>query len=195
MALLFYIHGFNSGIKPDKIAELTRLLKYQIIGLTFDSSMSYPSNMRSLEDQIARHTDPYKDYYGIMGASLGGFYAQMLGSKLGAMVIMLNPSLHPKETLKRYLGKNTNFVSGQTYELTQNTIDTYPDELLFKTGTLALLSKGDEILDSVKNAEELRGKCQFELFDGGEHRFRHFQEAAEIIDLFLSTPVCHQNDE
>lgn len=193
--ILFYVHGYNSSIKPEKISELRSLLPFFVIGLKYDSSEDFQTNLKALEAQIARHVDPYKDYYGIMGASLGGFYAQMLGSKLGAMVIMLNPSLHPKMTLKRYLGENTNFVTGETYLLTQQTIDTYPEDLPFKTGTLALLSKGDEVLDSIKSAEELKSKCQVELFDGGEHRFRHFKEAAQIIDVFMNTPVCHENED
>ena len=58
-----------------------------------------------------------------IGASLGGYYAQYLGRKFNAKIVLINPALNPAETLSNYIGENANYYTKETYILTPKNIE------------------------------------------------------------------------
>jgi len=181
---IYYIHGFNSGTKLERLELLTNLLDTKVKGLAYDSGASFDENIEALETVI----DP--DARNIfIGTSLGAYYAQYLAEKYSDMSVLINPSLHPQDTLKKYFGTNVNYTTSETYELTSEIVDSYTFTPEFYTNTLCILASGDEVLDSFQTEKELENLCEVIMVNGGEHSFNQYEEVAEDIINFISTPT------
>jgi len=184
--MIYYIHGFNSGIKKDRIELLSKLLETEVIGLEYKSEESYFYNLGYLDSQIRKLGNPDA----IIGTSLGAFYAQNLSREYNCMTVLINPCLNPKETLTKWIGTNTNYATGNVYDLKEKIINTYDvNELTFNTQTLVILATGDELFDYTTSYNELYGRCEIVTFEGGCHSFDNYAEIASDIDYFLKTPV------
>ena len=51
---------------------------------------------------------------------------------------------------------------------------------------LILLDEGDEVIDARHTREVLKDYYQVEMFEGGNHRFAHMEEALPLIASFQS---------
>ena len=180
--MIYYIHGFNSDIKEDKIKLLSKLLYEEVKGLRYDSSAPFLENLELLQSQITKE--------GVfMGTSLGGFFAQVLGEQTQSQTILINPVLYPRITLEKFLGKNTNFVTHKTFTLTQEIVDSYDTGLKFNTQTLVVVSLGDQVLNSAQTIAQLNGKVELEVLEGGNHSFDQYHEIKDVLLTFLGSPV------
>ena len=180
--MIYYIHGFNSSIKKEKLALLSRTLRETVQGLAYDSSLPLEVNLKSLRDQASNATC-------FIGTSLGGYYAQILGTESSTQTILINPAIHPMETLLQCIGENSNYVSGRTYDLSSEVVDSYNQNLLFTTETLVIVSLGDEVIDNNRTVNELSNKCQLEVLEGGSHSFDQYDEVKDTMITFMGTPT------
>jgi len=181
MKKVYYIHGFNSGIKPNKINELSKILNENIIGLEFDSSISMTKNLQKLIKCIDE-----KDENILIGTSLGGYYSNVLSLYLNCKSIITNPSLKPFYTLNRYIGTNINFVSNIEYDFTNEILNSYNIEFPINKSSLILLSENDELLNSRQTFETYRDIVTVVMFEGGEHRFEFYNDSKKIINNFIN---------
>ena len=181
---IYYIHGFNSGTKLERLELLTDLLGTKVKGLAYDSAGTFEENLEALEVMI----DP-EAYNIFIGTSLGAYYAQHLAEATDSMSVLINPSLHPQETLKNYFGTNVNYATGEKYELTSEIVESYDYVPSFSTETLCILASGDEVLDSFKTQVELENLCEVLMVNGGMHSFDQYDEVADDIDNFIKTPT------
>jgi len=186
---IFYIHGFNSGTKLERLELLTDLLGTKVKGLAYDSASTFEENLQALEVMI----NP-EEYNIFIGTSLGAYYAQYLAEATDSMSVLINPSLHPQETLKKYFGTNINYATGEQYELTSKVVDSYDYRPSFSTETLCILASGDEVLDSFKTQEQLENLCEVIMVNGGEHSFSQYEEVADDIFRFINTPILDDDD-
>ena len=83
----------------------------------------------------------------LAGTSLGGYWAARLGNHFGIPAVLINPTIHPHQSLKRYVGhKLLNFVTRSRNILRDEVPASYGD--IERSGDfLVLLDKGDEVLD------------------------------------------------
>lgn len=180
--MIIYIHGFNStGPDSGKFAELTNGLPDIDVHAPTYSSADPDEATQKLEQYIESYKGQYEDLM-LIGTSLGGYYAQYLGHKYGAKIVLINPALEPTKTLKQYLGENTNFYTGEKYFLTEDNItklEKYDVASIYHDfGSLVLLDKGDDVID-YKVALTKYNDCV--TYEGGSHRFDHMKQALPLI--------------
>ena len=179
MLNLFYCHGFASSFDPNKskIHTLARL------GSVGGCHIDYTSRA----DEVVSHVIEQGNFAKvdlIVGTSMGGWLAAELGACLGIPFVAINPAVDPSQTLCKYIGSGKDY-QGKPYTLTESVVASYYP--IAKNGCgLILLDEGDEVIDARHTREVLKDYYQVEMFEGGNHRFAHMEEALPLIASFQS---------
>jgi len=124
---------------------------------------------------------------GIIASSLGGFYASYLNEHHSLKTVLINPSIAPYETTRRYLGKNT-LEDGSTFIWNENDIDSlrpYAVEAPRSENYFVFLQTGDEVLDYTVAQNHYAG-AKMIIEKGGNHRFEKFERYFDEVSAFLS---------
>ncbi len=180
--MIVYLHGFNSSPASGKARQLGEYMAH--LGRQADYYCPTLANspcaaIAQVEAELAqRHAGSVT----LIGSSLGGFYATHLAEKHGWKAVLVNPAIHAHTLLRTALGPQTNWHSGEKWELTEAHLAelaaldvpaiTRPERYLL------LAQTGDEVLDYRDAVAYYAGATQI-IEDGGDHGFagfeRHFQ--------------------
>lgn len=182
--MILYLHGLNSAGTAGKALALQ-----QAFGSSAVISPTYPAYrpQQSIEILTALiWTIEQPEQLIIVGSSMGGFYGQYLARQFPVKrLMMINPALQPWDLLKGAVGPQTNFVTGERYPLTHDDVEQTRqygvDDVSDSVPTTLFLDREDETIDYRIAAECYRDVGELFIFDGGDHRFQHMDEAIEII--------------
>ncbi|MDO6678430.1 MULTISPECIES: YqiA/YcfP family alpha/beta fold hydrolase [unclassified Shewanella] len=174
---ILYIHGFGSQF--DETSDKINLLNTigSVVGITIDYTKSSESIEKALKEFSSQESIDL-----IVGTSLGGYWANRIGSKIGVPFVSINPAISPKTSLAKYVGQGITYF-GEPYLLTKEVIENYSDFLLEGCG-LILVDLADEVLSADKTIEMLGSRFGVMSFEGGNHRFAHLQESLGEIKNF-----------
>jgi len=193
---MIYLHGFSSGAKSHKAGIFERYFKQYEISIPEYHSHQPRQSISYLQDYIKEHVAQCKSP-GVMliGSSLGGYYAQYLATQYDftIAVVLINPCLQPQITLASQIGEQLNCVTGKPFYFSQEDYESLaqydvPRNKLEKS-TLVLLDQGDEIIDYRFAQEKYKGKGRVILYPGGDHWFKHLDQALPEIEMFYKAHV------
>lgn len=188
---LIYIHGLNSNSESAKgqmLEDWCRTHRPEIRVVRPDLNLPPQQVMQLLDEAIAQ--DPHT---GLVGSSLGGFYATACVAKHAVRAVLVNPSVRPFERFKRF------FAQGETEHHTETGWVVTPDQLedlkaLYQPvpaspdRILVLLKQGDEVLD-YREAESYfsQDEAQSALIvePGGDHFMHDMDSKIPLIINFL----------
>jgi len=184
---IYLIHGFASGTKAssEKVKVLEQVFGLPVKQLSYDSAASYQDNFSVLKGQV--DTEPLF----FVGTSLGAFYASRLSEAFyeqhAAMPIMLNPCHNPVASLEARKGMNTNFVTGESFELTGKAIASYLDVPFIDTSLIMprwiLLNMDDEQINAHETQLLYRATLEVFSFEHGGHRFENIASDEAVATL------------
>ncbi len=140
MDRFIYIHGFNSSAQSRSGQALAALLGRKVICLEYDYSRPFSECFASLRRQMLDAINEAQDRVCLMGSSLGGFYALELRHPSVIHVVAWNPVVFPAMQLAQFLGENTRFSDGRTWEFTRDVMLSYaqaPDPRPWRNETWA----------------------------------------------------------
>lgn len=187
-AQLIYIHGFNSSPQSFKAQQFSRWLKekHPQIKLAVPALSPYPA--QAMQQLRAIAEDASAGTLGLIGSSLGGFYATYLAEHYGCRACLINPSVFPFQTLAKYLGENQNFHTLEKYDFTQAHVDElqtlYIERISRPQDLLLLQQTGDETLDYREAcARYAAGPAIIEA--GGDHAFQNAERYFGTMLRFL----------
>ncbi len=186
MALLLYLHGFNSSPESKKAVTLKDWLQkhYPEIDMLVPCIPPYPTSAIALLEDIVRAGQ----LSGIIGTSLGGYYATWLSQKFRLPTVVINPAVRPFECVTDYLGEYENPYSGEQYRLETShfaDLKTIHHDSLRSPELLWLLQQtGDEVFDW-RHAVAYYSFCRQTVEVGGNHAFTHFERYFMPIVNFL----------
>lgn len=188
---LIYIHGLNSNSESAKgqmLEDWCKTHRPEIRVVRPDLNLPPQQVMQLLDEAIAQ--DPHT---GLVGSSLGGFYATACVAKHAVQAVLVNPSVRPFERFKRF------FAQGETEHHTETGWVVTPDQLedlkaLYQPvpaspdRILVLLKQGDEVLDyreaeSYFSQEEAQSALIVE--PGGDHFMHDIDSKIPLIINFL----------
>lgn len=124
---------------------------------------------------------------GLIGSSMGGYFATLMAERHDLRAVLVNPSALPHRRMHRYRGLNTNPYSGVQFTLDagherwleQNLpAAIHPDRYWLLTQT------GDEVLD-YREAVAYYAGCRQTIESGGNHQFVGFERHLPEIVGFL----------
>ncbi|MBR4786815.1 MAG: hypothetical protein IK013_02900 [Bacteroidales bacterium] len=187
---ILYIHGFNSAGGGHKAQLLQEMFpECKVLSPTFDCKN--PQAIRSKLDSLMRT----QNIRMVIGTSLGGFFALYCSMKHHKQAVIINPTTKPSQTLRKFIGKQKNFVTGEVYQVTEADIAKYekfeddimaglePDNNLVHF----VLATDDELLGDHTYLEQKFSQCHdFNYFDGQGHRFTSVKIIRHILQDALS---------
>jgi len=188
---VLYIHGFNSSPDSFKARLLGRCMERrgQAGRLLVPALSDLPDRaLATLEAWVAGSKGRP---VGLIGSSLGGYYATFLAQRYGLRAVLVNPAVRPYDLLEDYLGPQQNLYTGERYHLTPEHIDalraldveciTHPERFLL------LVQTGDQTLD-YREALARFPRSPRIVVAGGSHGFENFDRfMGQVLD-FLGLP-------
>ncbi|NLQ18788.1 hypothetical protein HGG82_14365 [Marinomonas sp. M1K-6] len=185
MAILLYIHGFNSSERSHKATVLGDAA--QKVGLpdaVISPRLSWqPAQAIKQLDAIIQANQ--QQGVTLIGSSLGGFYAAYLAEKYRLKTILVNPAVQAPTLLQDYLGPQHNPYTGEEYELTSAHMAEL-EQLVVTEPTAALywlmIQEGDDVLDYKEALKAFPNPARLTHEAKGDHSFTEFERfCAEIL--------------
>ena len=116
---------------------------------------------------------------GVIGSSLGGFYAAALVQRLGCRAVLLNPAVHPARDLARHIGETSSWHGDEPFHFRPEYVDELHalagGEPLHPERICAVIAKGDEVLDWREMAAR-HAASRILLLEGSDHALSNFAE-------------------
>lgn len=174
---ILYLHGFGSLFDPE--SEKVQTLKK--LGDVYGSDIDWTlppqkalarSSVIILECRIDL----------IVGTSMGGWGAAVLGEKFNIPFIAINPAIEPQNTLKRHLGTGIDY-HGKPYTLTEQVVNQYYSFIPDGYGLL-LVALDDEVIDPSLTINKYSSKYPMTTYRTGGHRFSNLELALPEISAF-----------
>jgi len=181
--MIVYLHGFNSSPYSGKAIQLGDYL----LGLGRGDEYYCPALSNSPREAIAQVETRLlgnTQAVTLVGSSLGGFYATYLAEKHGWKAVLINPAVHVHALLRKALGPQTNWHTGEQWVLTEDHLAelaamdvariTRPERYLLMVQT------GDEVLD-YRDAVSYYANARNIVESGGDHGFIDFERHLSTI--------------
>lgn len=176
---LLYLHGLHGSPQSEKALLMQRYLQQHHVDYHWHCpmlSLSPSLNAQNLTEWAHRHRD---QAVGVVGSSMGGFYATWLTEQFGFRSVLINPVVMPLNKLKwvdlELTAADQHWLGSQS-----------PASLQCPDKYWVLLQQADEVLD-YREAAEFYRPCRLSIEAGGDHRFVGLERyCAQIMD-FLAT--------
>ena len=178
--MILYIHGFRTT----KISYKAGLLKGHFKDRIYvaDHPVQPKKAIEYLEDVIQK-----KRIKGIISSSLGGYYATYLSEKYNLKTVLINPSVKPYETTRKYLGINTK-PNNETFEWKEKHLEQLKELYVSKPtqeNYFLFLQMADDIIN-YKVALDFYKGSRMVVEEGGNHRFKGFDRYFDTISSFFN---------
>lgn len=179
---ILYIHGFNSSPASAKARLFSRYCDERGIALSVPELSYDPAKAMAMLEAIVKE---WGEVNLLVGSSLGGYYATYLSEKYNLKAALVNPAVSPyKHLSEEFLGKQTNYYTGESYELGLEHVDSLKkldvDPVIRPDNFLLLVQTGDEVLDYRLAVEKYQGASQI-IQPGGDHSFNGFESVIPEI--------------
>ena len=185
---LIYLHGFNSTPNSVKARQMTDYLAQELpdIQVCVPKLPNTPAaSWQAIQETLA---DLGERKIGLVGSSMGGFWATKVAEVYGHKAVVINPAVHPHYLLQQLLGPQRNPYTGEEYLLEPHHVEElraldlpvlqYPERIWL------LQQQGDEVLD-YRNALQFYHFARTTVELGGNHAFTEFERYCAQIVGFL----------
>lgn len=188
--LLINIHGFLSSHRSDKVLALQDAIQSQFPSVEF-ASPDLPDRPRDavglIEATIAQQARHY-DTTGLIGHSMGGYFATYLATCHDLKAVLVNPVVRGYEIMCEFYGPVHNPHTGRDFDIDETDIDyllsIYLETLTEPSRFLLMQQTGDEIVDPSIAQDYYRGSETI-VEPGGNHDFIGLEKHTAAIVHFL----------
>lgn len=187
---LLYLHGFRStaqSAKAQLCLEHVEKLRRQGDCIEWYCPQLPPSPRQAMSEVMAHIEDWQGHQMGVIGSSLGGFYATYVAEHKRCGAVLLNPVVDPAHEMQTYCeqhrdmpseDRNTYFQAEFVDELRALEVPVTMPERYF-----VITAKGDELLDYRKAVRHYRGG-EIKVLEGSDHHLSGFSsEIQEVFDF------------
>jgi predicted esterase YcpF (UPF0227 family) len=189
MPVLVYLHGFLSSPQSIKAQQTEAWLKahHPDVRYLCPFLSSHPTEARAALDQLM--VDLEGEQVGLIGSSLGGFWATYLVEEHDVRAVLVNPAVRPQAWFVKFEGKPLkNYHSDHTYCLTGRDLQTLKaadsSEIRRPGNYWVMLQTGDETLD-YRHAQEKYAQSKMLIEEGGNHTFEGYEAWLPQVVEFL----------
>jgi predicted esterase YcpF (UPF0227 family) len=180
---LLYLHGFRSSPQSAKARWMAAWVARHRPDLVWACPQLPPEPAAAMAAIRALVQDWPMATAGVVGSSLGGFYATALAEETGCRAALVNPAVDPARDLAAHIGRQTAYhAPGESFEFRAEYVGqlaamTPPRPLARPRRILAVVAKGDEVLDWREMAARY-AHGPLKLIAGGDHGMTDFEAHA-----------------
>jgi len=183
---LLYLHGFRSSPRSAKAVQVAARVRERHPQVTWWCPQLPPSPAQAMDQVMADIAVWPRETMGVVGSSLGGFYATGVAEATGCRAVVLNPAVDPARDLAQYIGEQTAWHDpAERFFFEPRFVDELralaPGPLADPARYFAVIAKGDEVLDWREMATRYAG-ARVKLLEGGDHALSDFP--AHMDELF-----------
>lgn len=186
---LLYLHGFRSSPQSTKARQMAALMAERFPQVQWWCPQLPPSPQAAAA-LIAQGTAHWPaDTSGVIGSSLGGFYATWIAAQRRWRAVLLNPAVDPARNLSRYIGEQSSWHDpAERFFFAPEFVDELRalavGPLAYPERCMALIAKGDEVLDWREMTARYAG-AQQTVLEGGDHALSDFEQHIPTVLAFL----------
>ncbi len=183
---LLYLHGFRSSPQSFKARWMADWVAAHRPDLVWACPQLPPAPADALADILALTAGWPAATTGVIGSSLGGFYATIVAESLGCRAVLVNPAVDPARDLVAHIGRQTMYhAASESFDFKIEYVDQLaamapPRPLAHPENILAIVAKGDEVLDWREMAARY-AHGPLKLIEGSDHGLSDFE--AHVPDL------------
>ena len=187
---LLYIHGFLSSPVSHKAVQVKNWLNDERSDIEYHcpALTPYPNETRQTLEAIVETLQSQP--VGLVGSSLGGYWATWLAEKYDLRAVLVNPAVKPSILKPDYVNVELrNYHTDESYLLKEEHMD---DLLAVDVPVIKqvnnywlMVQTGDETLD-YRLATEKYAACKQLVENGGDHSFQDFEQwIPDIVDFLF----------
>ena len=186
---LLYLHGFRSSPQSSKARKLCRAV-HALRRNVLWWSPQLPASPAEASRLIAAGTQAWPTAsMAVVGSSLGGYYANWLAERRRCRAVLLNPAVQPARSLASSVGVLTRWhAPEQRFDFKAEYLDELRALAVSQPAngaqTLAIIAKGDEVLDWREMARQHAG-ARLHLLEGSDHGLSDFADHLPAVLAFL----------
>jgi predicted esterase YcpF (UPF0227 family) len=186
---LLYLHGFRSSPLSTKARMVAAKVAAEHPDVTWWCPQLPPSPREAMSLVMDGIGSWPRGAMGVIGSSLGGFYATHVAHETGCPSVLLNPAVDPARDLGRHVGEQSSwhdpaerffFEPGFIAELRALEHRGVPRP----EDTFAVIAKGDEVLDWREMTARYAG-ARIQLLEGSDHALSDFGDHIDEVLRFL----------
>ena len=183
---LLYLHGFRSSPQSFKARWMADWVAAHRPDLQWVCPQLPPSPALALADIRSLIAGWPPESSGVIGSSLGGFYATVVAQETGCRAALVNPAVDPARDLAAHIGRQTMYHSaGESFDFRAEYVDelaamTPPPLLAHPERILAIIAKGDEVLDWREMAARY-SHGPMKLIAGSDHGLADFEMHVPLL--------------
>ena len=175
---LLYLHGFRSSPHSTKARMVGARVARHNPQVTWWCPQLPPSPQLAMELVMSGIAAWPKARMGVIGSSLGGFYATYIAQACDCRAVVLNPAVNPARDLAGYIGEQTSWHDPhERFFFEPRFVDELraldAGKLRDPAKFLAVIAKGDEVLDWREMTARYEG-CRITLLEGSDHALSDF---------------------
>jgi uncharacterized protein len=186
---VLYLHGFRSSPKSAKAQYMAAWMQAHHPQVQWRCPQLPPAPKQAL-DMVLREVGRWPaQTMGVVGSSLGGFYATVVAEELGCRAALINPAINPARDLAHFIGDLTSYHDPDDHfffrpeYVTQLRVMT-PRAITQPERYLAIIAKGDEVLDWKEMSARYAG-TNLHVQEGGDHALSNFDEHLPTVLNFF----------
>jgi predicted esterase YcpF (UPF0227 family) len=186
---LLYLHGFRSSPQSAKARVMAQYMATHHPEIHWWCPPLPPSPQEAMQMLLDGVKDWPRDAMAVIGSSLGGFYATIVAEQTGCQAVLFNPAVNPARDLTKYIGEQTSWHDPDERfffkpAFVQELLDLTPPSLKQPENYLAIIAKGDEVLDWREMHARYQG-ADIRLLEGGDHALSNFEPHLPTVLSFL----------
>lgn len=183
MSYVIYLHGFRSVAGNSSKAEsLASMLPQETI-ISLEYKPHKPDEASAAIDKLLAELGE-KNITGLVGTSLGGFWARWAANKYQIAAVAINPSMEPWATLPT--GEFSCYGGGEMIHVSQEDLDAFKRYTVHGANTVTkhIVAMDDEVLDPQRMLALIGNDCiwKTQVFENGGHRFEGFERLESAIN-------------
>jgi predicted esterase YcpF (UPF0227 family) len=187
---LLYLHGFRSSPQSAKARIMAQHMAHHHPQVHWWCPQLPPSPREAMQMLMEGTPEWPRESMAVIGSSLGGFYATAVAEHTNCQAVLLNPAVNPARDLTKYIGEQTSWHDPKEHfffkpEFVQELRELTPPAITHPERYLAVIAKGDEVLDWREMQVRYAG-TNIRLLEGGDHALTSFEAHLPVVLKFLA---------